>query len=187
MKSVALTGSIGSGKSTVLKILARQKIPVVDTDAIVKALYKDQTVKKKLLALFGTASKKEIARLAFSSKAKRKALEKLLHPLVWAKAKARLSKFHSQKKQLAFVDVPLLFEAGWQNRFSHVVFVKCPKAKCIERLENRGLSRKQALERWNSQIPQAKKIKRADYVIDNSGSPAKTRGQARDLIAKLSS
>jgi len=185
MKAIALTGSIGSGKSSVLKIVRSFRVPTIDCDAIVSKMYREKAVQKKLKQLFGTVNRKEIAEIAFSSPKKRRQLERLLHPLVWKRVKDRLSSLENQGKPIAVADVPLLFEARWQNRFSAIVFVKAPKKTCLQRLAKRGLSRKEALQRWNAQISPRKKVKRSDYVIDNGGSLAKTRKQVRQLLQEL--
>lgn len=185
MKAIALTGSIGSGKSLVLKFVRSARVPTIDCDALVSKMYREKAVQKKLKQLFGTAGRKEIASIAFSSPSKRRKLENLLHPLVWKQVKGKLSSFGKQGKLIAVVDVPLLFEAKWQKRFNSVIFVKASKKTCIQRLAKRGFSRKESLQRWNAQLPQKKKVKRSDYVIDNSGSLARTRKRVRQLLSEL--
>ncbi len=185
MKTIALTGSIGSGKSTVLKFVSQRRVPALDSDGIVAGLYHNRVVQSKLKKTFGTVNRKKIAEVVFSSKSKRKKLEAVLHPLVWREVKAKIAEQKSLGKALVFVDVPLLFEVKWQNRFDAVVFVKASKKKCIERLRKKGFSKKGALLRWNSQLSPMKKVKLADYVIDNSASLARTEKQVRALIEKL--
>jgi len=185
MKAIALTGSIGSGKTAVLKFVRKFHVPTIDCDALVAKLYRDKRVQQKLLRLFQTKSKKEIAAIVFSSPSKRRKLEKLLHPLVWREAQAKLASFRKQGKPLVIVDVPLLFEVKWQKRFNSTIFVKAPKKLCIQRLKKRGFSIKEALQRWNSQMPLKKKVKKAHHVIDNSGSLSKTGKQVKQLLAEL--
>ncbi len=185
MKAIALTGSIGSGKSTVLKFVRSLRIATVDCDAIVSKLYRKKEVRKSLLRLFGTADRKEIASIVFASPSKRRKLEKALHPLVWREVRSRLASLRKQGKKLAIVEVPLLFEASWEKRFDSTIFVTAPKKKCMQRLIAKGMPRKQVLLRWKAQLIPRKKIKSAGYVIDNSGSPAKTRQQVKGLLFEL--
>jgi len=185
MKTVALTGSIASGKTFVLKFVRSLRLPAIDCDALAQKLYRLPAVKKKLLAEFNTAERKEIAKIAFSSSKKRKSLESILHPLVWKLVTQKLSKFQKQKKPVAFVDVPLLFEAGWQNRFDKTVFVRATRAQCLARLKKRGLSQKEAVQRWNAQLSPRKKVKRAHYTIDNTGTRMATKRQVRKLVDSL--
>ena len=185
MKAIALTGSIGSGKSTVLKFVRSLRIATVDCDAIVSKLYMEKEVRKSLLRFFGTADRKEISSIVFASPTKRRKLEKALHPLVWREVRSRLASLRKQGKRLAIVDVPLLFEAKWEKRFDSTIFVKALKKKCIQRLIAKGMPRKQVLQRWKAQLSPGKKIKKAQHVIDNSGSPAKTRQQVKRLLLEL--
>jgi len=185
MKAVALTGNFGSGKTTVLKFVRSFRVPTIDSDRIVASLYRKPLVKKKLEKLFGTSKRKDLAKTVFSSSSKRKKLESLLHPLVWREVKAKLASFKKKRKLFVVVDVPLLFETGWQSKFGSVIVVKCPKKTCLERLAKNGFSRKDALLRLKAQLSQRKKIKRAHFIIDNGGSLAKTRKQVGQLLALL--
>ena len=187
MKAVAVTGSFGSGKSTVLKFARSLRLPSIDSDRVVAALYRDPEVKKRLFREFGSSSKRGVALIAFSSPSKRHKLESILHPLAWAEIKNKLSLLKKRGKTLAFVEVPLLFEAGWQGRFDESVFVKCSRKKCLKRLAAKGFPKEEAVLRFRAQLPQWKKIKRAQHTIDNNGCLASTGKQVRGLIAKLSS
>lgn len=185
MKAVALTGSLGSGKSTVLKTVRKMHISTVDCDRIVALLYRDKKVKKKLIAIFGSSSKRAIADIAFSSPSKRKRLEALLHPLVWKQVRQKLASFRKRNRKLAVVDVPLLFEIRWQKRFDSTVFVKASKKLCTKRLLKKGYSRKQIALRWKAQLSPGKKVKSSDFLIDNNGSFARTGKQVRALLLDL--
>lgn len=185
LKTVALTGGIGSGKTTVLKLVRSGRVATVDCDRIVSGLYRQNPVKKRLEREFGSTNRKEIARIAFGSSQKRKRLEAILHPLVWKQLRERLASLKGRGKGLAFVEVPLLFEAKWENRFDFVVFVKASKKKRLERLAGKGIPKKQALARMRAQLPRKKRVKKSHYTIDNSGSQAQTRKLAKELLKKL--
>ncbi len=182
MFSIALTGSICSGKSTVLRFFRKQGIPAIDCDAIVSELHKRKAVQKKLLREFGSFKKSKISAIVFPSPRKRKKLERILHPLVWGEIKKKLQKLKRQGRRFAVVDVPLLFEAKWQNRFDAVIVVKAGKQQCLQRALKKGIKRKLFLLRYAAQMQLGKKIKRAHYIIDNGGSLKRTRKQARQLI-----
>ncbi len=198
MRLIALTGSICSGKSTVLRLFRQQGIAGIGCDAIVSELHKRKAVRKKLLEGFGTFNKSKISAIVFPSPRKRKKLERILHPLVWKEIEKGIKKLKKKKENFVIVDVPLLFEAGWQNRFDAVIVVKAGKRQCMQRALKKGVSKKEFLLRYAAQIPHrkkikkaffcfrkktlGKKIKRAHYVIDNSGSLHATRKQARQLI-----
>ena len=82
MLKIGLTGGIATGKSTVAKYFSELNVPVINSDMIVSSLYKKKEIKYKIKKLFGTSDKKKIASVIFSNPAKRKRLEKLLHPKV---------------------------------------------------------------------------------------------------------
>ncbi|MDP2973814.1 MAG: dephospho-CoA kinase, partial [Candidatus Diapherotrites archaeon] len=155
------------------------------SDAIVSELHKRKSVQKALQRGDGSIEKNKISAIVFASPKKRKKLESILHPLVWKEIEKGIKKFGEKKQNFAVVDVPLLFEAGWQNRFDAVIVVKAGKQQCMQRALKKGLSKKEFLLRYAAQIPSSKKLKRAHYLIDNSGSLRATRKQAKKLIAEL--
>lgn len=181
MLSIALTGGIASGKSTVLKLLAKS-FPTIDSDKIVSNLYKDKKVLAKIEKEFRTKNKKLISEKIFSSKTKRKKLEKILHPLVLKEIKLELAKLKKKKKKIVFVEVPLLFESSFQKFFSHSICVYCTKQQQLQRLKKKGFSRKQALQRIHAQNPLKEKVKYADFVINNNKSLKETKKQVKELI-----
>jgi len=200
MQLIALTGSICSGKSTILKMLEQQGIATLDSDGIVKQLYRKKPIQKKLLAEFGTFNKKKIASIVFSNRGKRKRLESILHPLVKKEIKKREQAFKRRKKKAVVVDVPLLFEAKWQSHFDSVIVVRAGKQQCLQRAKKKGLTKKEFLLRYKAQMPLGqkikkaffasqktlgKKIKRAQHVIDNTKSLANTRKQVKELARDL--
>lgn len=185
MKAVAVTGSYGSGKTTVLKFVRSMRVPALDADRVVAGLYRNRAVRKRLAACFGTVERKKIAPLVFSSPSKRKKLESILHPLVWRKVEKWLDAMRVKGKRLAFVGVPLLFEAKWENRFDTVVVVRASRKKCLARLAAKGVLKKDALLRLKAQLSMGKKVKKAQCVIDNGKALAKTRAQVRRIVAKL--
>jgi len=185
MLSIALTGSIGSGKSTVLRFLRQSGIPTIDCDEIVSRLYRLPKFQKALKREFGSAGKEKIAEIVFSDAKKRRKLQKILHPAVWSSAKKSLARFRKAGKKAAVVEVPLLFEAGWQRRFCCAIVVFAPKKQCLKRLAMSGMPKKQAMQRLASQSPIGEKVKKASFLIDNSGSLRRTRKQVLLLAAAL--
>jgi len=182
--SIALTGGIASGKSTVLEMLSK-KFPVIDSDAIVAELYKNKRVCSKIKNELGTCDKKELSGIVFNNKNKRTLLEKILHPLVLKEIKSQLKRLKKQNKKIAFVDVPLLFESGSEKKFDYTLCVCCTKSQQIERLHKKGFSRRDALMRINSQMLLKKKIKYADFVIYNNKSLKNTRMQINEFLTTL--
>lgn len=180
-----MTGNMGSGKTTVLNSVRSPLVGKVSADKIVSGLYKNEAVKKKLVKKFGTAKRKEIAGIAFSSKAKRKQLEKILHPLVWKEIKSRTSAFKKKGKKLVIVEAPLLFEAGWQKKFDKAILVRAGKKKCVARLVKKGMGKKEAGARLEAQMPESKKIKACQFSIDNNGQKARAIAKAKRIVKEL--
>ncbi|MCX6799011.1 MAG: dephospho-CoA kinase [Candidatus Diapherotrites archaeon] len=203
MRSIALTGSMGSGKTTVLRMLRKAGVATIDCDAVVAELYGKKAVQKKLAGVFGSHSKGKIAEIVFKNSEKRGKIQRLLHPLVWREVQRLLGKFRAAGKKAVVTDVPLLFEAGWQKRFDGAIVVFAPKKQCLRRLQKKGVSRSMALARLRCQLPVRKKaakaasffsgqerrgrkkVKKALFVIDNSGSLRNTRAQANSLVTEL--
>ena len=180
---MGLTGSIATGKSTVLGFFSGFGAATIDSDAIVAQLYKKPVVKKFLKKNFGTAQKKALAKKAFSDKALRLKLEAFLHPLVFAEIKKQSKKL--RKRKIIIVDVPLLFEKRLQKKFSKIIVVKSTRKQQLVRLRKKGFSKKEALARINSQLPISRKLKKADFIIDNRGSVFQTRAQVKKILEEL--
>lgn len=190
MKIIGVTGGLASGKSTVAKLFARHGAKVIDADRVVHDLLKsDRAVINKVVRVFGReiliGSKINRAKLAaavFQSPARLKRLEAILHPAV-KKAMVKTIRQLSRKKVRAVVlDVPLLFEKQLDRLTDITVAVRAAREQQIRRARRRlGLSRSEFTSRARRQMPAARKLKRADRVIDNRGSLRQTRRQVRDL------
>ena len=119
----------------------------------------------------------------FTSEEKRAQLNAILHPIIIAQINDALCQ-QDAPDRLVFGDVPLLFECGMEAMFDRVWVVGVPEAVQLERLMTRDhLSREEALARIRSQIPLEEKLRRADAVIDSSGTIEETRRQIDRLIA----
>ncbi len=180
MPAVAITGNIACGKSTVLKEFARFG-KTIDCDAIVHKLYRKESLRKKLRETFGTASRKKLAEIVFKDKRMRKKLEALIHPLV----KEELKKQIRANKGWLFAEVPLLFEASLTNLFDFVIVVKAKRRQQLERLLKSGYSIEEAKARINSQLALSKKIKNADFVIDNTEDIKRLKEQVLKIAKRL--
>jgi dephospho-CoA kinase len=185
MLKVALTGSIASGKSTLLRFFEARGIATLDADEIVGGLYKKPGVRRKIIALFHTADRKQIASAVFSSPRKRRELERILHPLVARELKRRLDCFKAEGRSVVVVEVPLLFEAGLQKLFDKVIAVRASKRGQIARLKREGMSEAEALLRISSQLSTREKVKKADFVIDNTGGLPDAIRDAERVLREL--
>lgn len=175
---IGLTGGILCGKSTALQAFARCGAFTLSCDELVQEISVRPTVKRQIAALTGAAEKEKVAQKVFSSGAARKKLEALLHPLVAREIKKRLAKDHTP---LRVVEVPLLFEAGWQDAFDLTLCIAAPAAVQTRRLAARHMSKTDFLKRSRAQYDLAQKMTRSDICLLNDA----TEQALQDKIAQL--
>ena len=174
-KLIAITGGIGSGKSLALDIIKSAGFYTLSCDQIVKDLYKTHKVKSVLKGIFPTAvsgnvrlrvNTKKIADITFFDKDKHAELTNAITPLVLD----QVLKKASRKKGLVFVEVPLLFECGYQDRFDGVIVISRKLDDRINSVKKRSnLTEEQIIARINAQVDYSK-IDLSNYkVITNDG------------------
>lgn len=187
-----LTGNYGMGKSFVLSVFKELGAIVIDSDYIINLLLQDKNVILNIKKILGnrvekedgTLDKSEVAKIIFNNSELRHKLEVLLHPMVFDKIETSLQKI-KRKGQLIIVEVPLLFEGGYQSRFNRTITVFTTQKTALERLMKAGVSRSNAMKRLKVQLPIQVKKKKADYLIDNNGPKQKTRRQVESIYRKL--
>jgi len=178
MLKVGLTGSIGTGKSTVLKIFKDLGAYVIDADEIVHSLYKRKDIQEKVKSEFGdvfnednSLNRKKVAEIIFNNPEKKKILESIIHPEVRKEINNKIRDIENKDKNaIVIVEIPLLIETGQYKEYDTVVVVYSPKNLQLDRLLKKGLSKEEALKRINSQMDIEEKLKYADFVINNSSS-----------------
>jgi dephospho-CoA kinase len=173
---LGVTGGIATGKSSVLRLLSKAGIPTISADDLAHAcIRKGKPAYRAIVRHFGrevlTADRqidrRKLGHIVFNAPSERKRLEKIIHPCV---LKA-LKQFVRNKKGMVALDIPLLFEAGYQRFVDKVIVVYASKNQQITRLRRRNrLSRHEALQRINAQIPLSVKCRRADIVLRNTGT-----------------
>ena len=159
---VGLTGPILSGKSTALAYFKEAGVPVISCDEVVRQLYTRPAVLKKIKTALGTADPAELARWVFQQPAKRTRLEHILHPLVLKEVRAFIKR---APRGLVVVEVPLLFEAGWEKWVDLTLCVLADPRSLAARLKERRLTRAQYQARLKNQLPPLEKAARADIVF----------------------
>jgi len=165
--TIGLTGGIGCGKSAVLAAWQQLGAYTLDCDELVREITVRPAVQKQIAAAFGVTEKRALARKVFASCAARKQLEQLLHPLVHREMAKRL---RAVSASVRVVEVPLLFEAGWEKDFDITVAVAAPEKQVQARVKQRGLTQTELAARQWAQWPQAQKMACADIAILNQGS-----------------
>ena len=191
---IGLTGSIACGKSTVSHYLRAQGYPVVDADAISHAMTAPggpalpairEEFGGSVFHPDGTLDRRALGSVVFSSPVLRRQLNEILHPMILAEIRSRLHTL-DRDGHIVFGDIPLLFECGMEHMFDRIWVVSVPESIQLERLIERDhLSKDEALARIRAQMPASEKRRRADAVIDSSGTLSETRRQIDRLIASI--
>lgn len=191
MIRIALTGSIGMGKSTVAKMFERFGLPVFDADAVVRALQgPGGGLVRKIGELFpgcvrcGTLDRECLAQIVLADRDKLALLEGLVHPAV-IDARKEFIAAHPDAEALVF-EIPLLFETGGEKEFDKIVVVSAPaeiqRARVLERAGMTAAKLDSILAR---QTPNEEKRSRADFVIETGTDLSTTEQQVRDILACL--
>ncbi|HEV7717570.1 MAG TPA: dephospho-CoA kinase [Arsenicitalea sp.] len=188
MQKLGLTGSIATGKSTVLKAFADLGVPTFSSDAAVHELYRDEAV-APVEALFpgvarnGVIDREALGREVLGNPEKFKALEAIVHPLVRARIARFLDEAEKSGAVLAVVDIPLLFEGGFDYGLDAVAVTICDEATQRQRaLARPGMTVEKLDAILARQMPQAEKKRRASFVFDTSGPLQATVRSVRALV-----
>ncbi len=171
-------------------------IPVIDADAIAREVVAPgsraleavvEAFGEGVLADGGGLDRARLGRIVFSDPARRKALERILHPEIVAEQDRRLKDIErAGDAPVAVVDAALMIESGGWRRFDLIVVVDCDESQQISRLRLRnGMDADEARRRMNAQMPLSEKVRYADYVIDNRGAVEDTRRQTEELVKRL--
>lgn len=175
MKTIAITGLIGSGKSKVIEILALD-YPVIDCDKIASELMKEGHVGyQRAKAYFSSFlvnqvfDRQALATYVFNNKPALKKLEEIIHPLVLKEVFIQIKQYY--ESTFVFIEVPLLFEVGWQRYFDYSVVVDTNVNLLRQRLkDNRKMTDKQIDTILENQFNLDTKKSLANYIIDNNGN-----------------
>lgn len=195
MLIIGLTGGWGTGKSTAAKMFAYLGAEVIDADKIAHDVIRPRTAAyEKLIGCFGRSilksksayiDREKLAKIAFSGKDFLQRLNKIVHPRVISRIKAKIS--HTKAK-IVVIDAALLIETGLNKICDALIVVATDKKTQLERLRQKtGLNPNEIKQRLPFQLSVSKKIKMADFVIDNNKTIASTRRQVKDVWAKLTS
>lgn len=191
MYVVGLTGGIGSGKTTVARLMEAMGASVVDTDEIARELTGPsgaampalrEAFGERFVAAGGALDRAAMRALAFEDPASRGRLEAILHPAIRARTDELLSR---SRGPYALLVVPLLFETGgYRRRVARTLLVDCPEALQAERVAARsGLAREEVRRIMDAQWPRWRRLQLADDVIWNGGDEAALPAQCERLHA----
>jgi dephospho-CoA kinase len=191
MITLALTGSIGMGKSTVAAMFADAGIPVFDADAVVRELQgPGGALVPQIEARFpgttrgGAVDRDELSAAVLGKRDELAALEAIVHPVVHHR-RTRFIVEHCDAPALLF-DIPLLFETGGDAAFDKVIVVTTSPQLQRERVISRpGMTEDKFRQILERQLPDAEKRARADFIVDTSGELRETRAQVDAILACL--
>ncbi|HPQ80191.1 MAG TPA: dephospho-CoA kinase [bacterium] len=194
-KVFGLTGNIGTGKSTVAWMFGELGVPVLDSDEIShsviapkgpawKAIY--ERYGRVALSSGDAIDRKTLARIVFGDEKERRFLESVIHPHVKDEVERRVAALSKEGNPFVIVEVPLLFEVGWEKSFDAVIVVSCNEENEIRRCREKfGFDREEVLLRLAAQHPLERKIAAADAVIDNDGDLEETKVQVNRLHQEM--
>ncbi|WP_454922659.1 dephospho-CoA kinase [Abiotrophia defectiva] len=195
MLRIGLTGGIATGKSTVSNYLKELDYPLIDADVIARQLVEPgQEGLKRLVAKFGAEilnesgalDRQALGQRLFGDAQLRQEVDQLLHPLIYEALEAESQRLAQAGAKLAFFDIPLLYETGYDQKMDQVWVVYLPHDLQVERLMARNSwSQDQAEAAIASQASIEAKRQRADLVIDNQGSLAVTFAQVDQALSRL--
>lgn len=193
MKTIGLTGGIGSGKSTAAAILDELGAEVIDADRVGHEVYLPGTAGwSQVVAAFGpdivaadgSIDRKRLGAIVFADRSRLAELNAIVHPLIAQTVAQRLAERSSAGKPIV-VEAAVLIEANWQTLVDEVWLVVASPEAVVARLSSqRGLSREAVEARVRSQLSDAARRARADVVIDNSGTVEELRGRLAQLWAE---
>lgn len=194
LKVLGLTGGIGSGKSTVGRMIADLGVPVLDADLLAREVVEPgrpahadvAAVWPEVIGPDGRIDRKRLGAIVFADAAARKRLEAITHPRIAALADERLGALARAGHRLAVYEASLLVESHRQHDFDGLVVVTVsPETQLARVLARGGLTEAEARARIAAQLPLATKVAAATHVIDNDGPPEATRAQVERLVASL--
>jgi dephospho-CoA kinase len=192
MLVIGLTGSLGTGKSTVAAMFAMRGIKIIDADAVISGiLAPGKKCIKKVAKIFpGVILKKdkinrrELANIVFNNPRELQKLTDILYPEALKVVKSLISRY--KHEPFVVLDVPLLFESGWDKITGTSIVVKAKRSQQIQRAQKRlGITHSDVMRRLKNQMPLKEKCDRADIIIDNSQGLLQTRKQVDAIINRL--
>ncbi|MDO5089629.1 MAG: dephospho-CoA kinase [Leptotrichiaceae bacterium] len=200
---IGLTGGIGTGKSTVVEILKRKGIPVVDADIISREVILYPEVVDRIVSSFGKQvledipsdgyesfknrkiSRNKLGQIVFKDEKKVDILNSIMHPLIVKIMKERIENL-KKDYEIVVADVPLLFEINLEKEFDIILLVYSNKNTQVSRIMKRdGRTKEEALNIINSQLDINEKKKKSDYIINNNGSLEELNSEIEKFLKTL--
>jgi dephospho-CoA kinase len=192
---IGLTGGIGSGKSTIAQYLAELGAVVIDADKVGHEAFKQgsslysevvATFGKEVVSADGEIDRKKLGQVVFTDPEARERLNRMTWSRIWEMISLYIDDLRRQNTGVVVVEAFGLIEAGWHKLVDKVWVTVVSEKIVVERLKKqRGMTEKEILARIHSQPSNEERIKHADTVIRNEGSPEEVRGKVRELWKNL--
>ncbi|MBP1729728.1 MAG: coaE [Deltaproteobacteria bacterium] len=191
---VGLTGVLGSGKSTVARLLQERGCDIIDIDGLARDSLNWKETQDDIREAFGIEyvvdGKVDVVKmreLAFGQADQLKKLEAIIHPRVRAEVEKRLRALEEKGARVVIFDHPLLFESGFHEKVEKTVVVFADMETIRQRLKLRGMEADDVERRLSFQISLGEKAARADYVINNNGTEEALTREVHLFLERLRS
>ncbi len=191
---IGITGGIASGKSTLKAIIAKMGYEVLDADQVARnVIMKGNAAYSRIIEVFGTEivdddgqiDRRQLASVIFQNEEMRIRLNDITHPIIMEEIMFQALEIENSKG-MVFLDIPLLFETGYDLVMDYVIVCYVPEDIQMQRLMQRDqIDAVYAAQKIDAQWSLEKKVKLADFVIDNSGTVTDTEAQVQVVIDKL--
>ncbi|MFI5505788.1 dephospho-CoA kinase [Corynebacterium kutscheri] len=194
MKKIGLTGGIGSGKSTVARMLAEYGYPIIDADLIAREIVAPNTpALSELAKIFGqdilysdgSLNRSLLAQRAFATEQARLLLNQITHPRIEERTQELFRSYEAKNHNVVVWDMPLLVDHGHHKEMDVVLVVDAEDETRVQRLICRGLSEEDARQRIAAQISREQRNAAATFILDNNGSLEELETQLLQLIKQL--
>jgi len=195
MKVIGLTGGIGSGKSTVSRLLGEMGAVLIDADKVGHEAYQPGTETwTELVAAFGegivapdrTIDRRKLGAIVFAAPEELSRLNRIVHPRMFNMMKDRIEEYRQQGVEVVVMEAAILFEANWTPLVDEVWVTVTSESAVVQRaIERTGLPEEQIRARIHSQLSNEERIRQADVVITNDGDIEELRTKVDALWKKL--
>jgi dephospho-CoA kinase len=192
---VGLTGGVGTGKSTVTNFLRELGAYIIDWDELARKVTRPHSQAwREIVEHFGksvlnedlTINRQKLADIVFSNKRRLAKLNRIVHPRVFEEDERITGEIRSHDRDALIIkDIPLFFEIARHISVDKIIVVSASEKTQLRRLEEKGITPEDARNRIKSQLPLDKKIKSADFVINNDRGPEETRKQVENIYSLL--
>jgi dephospho-CoA kinase len=196
MLLIGVTGGIACGKTEVCKVFQRKGATILSGDQIGKEVVeKNNNVLKDLIQAFGDSilakngklNRRKLGQIAFASQEGKEKLNSIIHPYLLRELRRRIKDLRNKgKMSVVVVDAALIVEWGLEKELDYLIFVESRREDKVKRLkEEKGYTRREALDRIKSQLPEKVKKRKADFVIRNDRDLVQLRRRAERVWKQM--